>query len=105
MDELKKKRFNGNDYYKAYIDENTNAVYIVPKPINFEEAKIRMNSGLNVYTILGPRAFDLAKSAGGAVIGPKNHADTSKKPGIYYSHYHPWHRKCHIFYGTPTIVP
>ena len=104
LDTLKKKKFNSNNYYKAYIDENTNAVYIFPVPISFEEAKIRINNGFNVYTILGTSAFDLAESAGGKVYGPKNHGDNSKKPGIYYDHYHPWHRKCHIFFGTPKTI-
>ena len=68
-----------------------------------------MNTGFDVYTPLETRAFKLAQSAGGEVHGPDNHGKDEEKgkkvePGVYYAHYHPWHRRCHIFFDKPTIV-
>ena len=103
-------------YYKAHIDKASNVVYILPNPISFEEAKVMMNMGIDLYTPIKDDAFELAKSAGGDPIGPENHGEEDDKdkknikykkqikPGIYYFHYHPCHRRCHIFYDKPTIV-
>ena len=103
-------------YYKAHIDKASNVVYILPNPISYKEAQIRMNTGFNVYTPIGKDACKLAESAGGKPIGIDHHGkedDEDKKtkkykkpikPGIYYDHYHPSHRRCHIFFGKPTIV-
>ena len=113
---VKKKPPKFNRYFKAHIDKNTNTVFISQKAISFEQAKIMMNAGTDIYTPIDDDAFNLALSAGWAPIGPENHGkedDKNKKPkkyrkqikpGIYYSHYHPCHRRCHIFYDKPTIV-
>ena len=97
-------------YYKAHIDKASNVVYISQNSISFEEAKVMMNMGIDLYTPIKDDAFELAKSAGGEPSIIENHGKKNKKskkrikPGIYYSHYHPWHRRCHIFFDKPTIV-
>ena len=90
-------------YFKAHIDKASNAVFIFPTPISFEEAKVRMNAGSDVYTPIDMDALKLALSAGWKPSVKENHIDTSDRPGIYYDHYHPCHRKCHIFCGKPQV--
>ena len=100
---VKKKPPKDEYYYKAYRHIASNNIYILPKKFSFEEAKVMMNMGIDIYTPENKDALKLAQSAGGNPIGPDNHAYTSKKPGIYYAHYHPWHRRCHIFCGVPQV--
>ena len=107
LDELinKKRPPEVTRYYKAYLDKVSNAVYILPNPISYKEAQIRMNTGFNVYTPKKNDAFKLAESAGSSPSGLENHGKEKNgkrvKPGIYYDHYHPWHRRSHIFFGDP----
>ncbi|HEM4925437.1 TPA: hypothetical protein U1160_002107 [Streptococcus suis] len=88
--------------YRAY--RANNAVYISPLSITKSQAIRLVRLGKDVYTLLKAHAKSIVASTGLGVTQSENHYYTSRKRGIYYSHFHTANRNgAHSFYGLPLI--
>lgn len=97
---------NGN-YYRAHVppaNSKLETIYVNFTSLTKTQAINRIKKGQSTYTFFKSHAKSIVVGAGYGVTSAENHANTGKKKGVYFSHFHTSNRNgAHSFYGTPTI--